>query len=94
MTSKQRRGTAWKAFEGYDAGSYSVAGKTGTAQADGKNAVLERKKEDSAIFVAWAPQHDPRYAVAVVMEEAGYGILVEFVVAFSDGGVQSLAVIS
>ena len=39
----------------------------------GKNAVLQRKKEDSAIFVAWAPQHDPRYAVAVVMEEAGYG---------------------
>ena len=73
VTSQQRRGTAWKAFEGYDAVSYSVAGKTGTAQADGKNAVLQRKKEDSAIFVAWAPQHDPRYAVAVVMEEAGYG---------------------
>ena len=73
VTSKARRGTAWRAFEGYDSSGYAIAGKTGTAQAEGKNQVLQRKKEDSAVFVAWAPRHDPRYVVAVVMEEAGFG---------------------
>ena len=73
VASKSRRGTAWRAFEGYDSRGYAVAGKTGTAQAEGRNAVLQRKKEDSAVFIAWAPQHDPRYVVAVVMEEAGFG---------------------
>ncbi|MDE0873370.1 MAG: penicillin-binding protein 2 [Acidimicrobiales bacterium] len=73
VASKSRRGTAWRAFEGYDSSGYAVAGKTGTAQAEGRNPVLQRKKEDSAVFIAWAPQHDPRYVVAVVMEEAGFG---------------------
>ena len=73
VASKSRRGTAWRAFDGYDSSGYAVAGKTGTAQAEGRNPVLQRKKEDSAVFVAWAPQHDPRYVVAVVMEEAGFG---------------------
>jgi len=73
VSSKSRRGTAWRAFDGYDSSGYAVAGKTGTAQAEGRNPVLQRKKEDSAVFIAWAPQHDPRYVVAVVMEEAGFG---------------------
>ena len=73
VTSKARRGTAWRAFEDYDSSGYPIAGKTGTAQAEGRNPVLQRKKEDSAVFVAWAPRHDPRYVVAVVMEEAGFG---------------------
>ena len=73
VSSKSRRGTAWRAFEGYDDAGYAIAGKTGTAQAEGRNPVLQRKKEDSAVFVAWAPRHDPRYVVAVVMEEAGFG---------------------
>ena len=73
VTSKARRGTAWRAFEEYDSRGYAIAGKTGTAQAEGRNPVLMRKKEDSAVFVAWAPKHDPRYVVAVVMEEAGFG---------------------
>ncbi|HAF67934.1 MAG TPA: hypothetical protein DCL16_02330, partial [Acidimicrobiaceae bacterium] len=73
VTSQARRGTAWRAFEGYDSSGYAIAGKTGTAQAEGRNPVLQRKKEDSAVFVAWAPRHDPRYVVAVVMEEAGFG---------------------
>ena len=73
VASKSRRGTAWRAFDGYDSSGYAVAGKTGTAQAEGRNPVLQRKKEDSAVFIAWAPQHDPRYVVAVVMEEAGFG---------------------
>ena len=73
VTSKARRGTAWRAFEGYDSSGYAIAGQTGPAQAEGRNPVLQRKKEDSAVFVAWAPRHDPRYVVAVVMEEAGFG---------------------
>ena len=60
VTSKARRGTAWRAFEGYDSSGYAIAGKTGTAQAEGKNPVLQRKKEDSAVFVAWAPRHEYR----------------------------------
>lgn len=44
---------------------YPVAGKTGTAQAT--------PKQDPALFVALAPADEPRYAVAVVMEQAGYG---------------------
>jgi len=73
ITSFTRRGTAWKAFQGYAQDEYCVAGKTGTSQADGINPVLQRKKEDTALFVAWAPCYDPRYVVAVVMEEAGFG---------------------
>ena len=73
VTSFTRRGTAWKAFQGYDHDGYCVGGKTGTSQADGINAALQRKKEDTALFAAWAPCNDPRYVVAVVMEEAGFG---------------------
>lgn len=58
------RGTATAAFAGFP-GSFPVAGKTGTAQA--------MPKQDTALFVALAPANDPRYAVAVVMEQAGYG---------------------
>lgn len=73
VTSFTRRGTAWVAFQDYDKEGYCVAGKTGTSQADGINAALQRKKEDTALFVAWAPCNDPRYVVGVVMEEAGFG---------------------
>jgi len=58
-----RDGTARSAFAGFSA--FSVAGKTGTAQV--------AAKQDSAIFAAFAPANAPRYAVAVVMEEAGFG---------------------
>ncbi|CAA9265022.1 MAG: Peptidoglycan D,D-transpeptidase MrdA [uncultured Acidimicrobiales bacterium] len=58
-----REGTARTAFAGYSA--MSVAGKTGTAQVT--------SKQDSAIFAAFAPVNAPRYAIAVVMEESGFG---------------------
>ncbi len=73
VTNSRLRGTARTAFEEYDHSGYGVAGKTGTAQAEGLNELLQRSKEDTAVFVSWAPAHDPRYVVAVVMEEAGYG---------------------
>ncbi|MDP9387099.1 MAG: penicillin-binding protein 2 [Actinomycetota bacterium] len=57
-------GTAAGAFAGFPA-SFPVAGKTGTAQVT--------TKQDTALFVAVAPVHDPQYVVAVVMEESGFG---------------------
>lgn len=55
-------GTAKEVFQGFEA---TVAGKTGTAQVKGK--------DDYAWFVGYAPAEDPRYAVAVVVEEGGSG---------------------
>ena len=59
------RGTATQAFAGFPLDRYPIAGKTGTAQ------VMPR--QDNALFVAVAPADAPRYAVAVVMEQAGFG---------------------
>ena len=57
------KGTAKGAFTGFNA--FPVAGKTGTAQVFGK--------QDTALFVSFAPADDPQYVVAVVMEESGFG---------------------
>ena len=58
------RGTALEAFAGFPA-DWPVAGKTGTVE------VLD--KNDSSVFVAYGPASSPQYAMAVVMEEAGFG---------------------
>ena len=60
------RATAIGAFAGFPLDVYPVAGKTGTAQTGGD-------RRDDALFAAIAPAHDPRYAVSVVMERAGFG---------------------
>jgi penicillin-binding protein 2 len=60
----REEGTAYAAFAGFP-GDFPVAGKTGTAQVRGK--------QDTAVFVAFAPYDNPRYAVVVFMEEAGFG---------------------
>ncbi|MGI6717741.1 MAG: penicillin-binding transpeptidase domain-containing protein [Bacteroidales bacterium] len=44
--------------------SINVCGKTGTVQNVGKN---------HAIFIAFAPMEDPEIAIAVVVENSGYG---------------------
>ncbi len=56
------QGTGAAAFRGF---STPVAGKTGTAQVAGK--------DDYAWFVGYAPASDPRYVVAVVIEQGGHG---------------------
>jgi len=56
-------GTASNAFDGY--AGMPVAGKTGTAQ--------QPPRQDTALFVGYAPYTDPRYAVSVVLEEGGFG---------------------
>ncbi|QWT17061.1 penicillin-binding protein 2 [Collinsella sp. zg1085] len=45
--------------------SVTVAGKTGTGQKNGK--------DDFAWFVAYAPVEDPKYVVAVLIEQGGFG---------------------
>ena len=56
-------GTAHGAFRGFTADT--VAGKTGTAQVQGK--------EPTSVFVAWAPADNPQYLVVVIEEQSGYG---------------------
>jgi penicillin-binding protein 2 len=56
------RGTARPAFEGI---TYTVAGKTGTAESG--------QKEPHAWFAGYAPIDKPRVAIAVMLEEAGEG---------------------
>lgn len=58
-------GTAVSAFEGFDQSSFKVAGKTGTAQIEGK--------ADTSLFASYAPASSPRFAVTAVMEESGFG---------------------
>lgn len=59
------RGTARGAFAGFPLDRLTVAGKTGTVQV--------ANKQETALFVAFAPAENPDYVVAVVMEEAGFG---------------------
>ncbi len=69
------KGTARRSAAG---ASYTIAGKTGTAQVVGiaQDAVydaeaLEERHRDHALFVAFAPVEDPRIALAVVVENGG-----------------------
>jgi penicillin-binding protein 2 len=58
-------GTANGAFQGFPVSRFPVAGKTGTAQVNGK--------QDTSVFVAFAPADAPRYLITVFEEEAGFG---------------------
>jgi penicillin-binding protein 2 len=58
--------------------NFQVAGKTGTAQVvaldpDRTKRKKDRRYEDHAWFVAYAPAADPRVAVAVLVEHGGHG---------------------
>lgn len=70
-------GTATHVFRG---AAYQSAGKTGTAQAvtigqkEHYNAAkLAERQRDHALYMAFAPVEDPKIAVAVVVENAGFG---------------------
>jgi penicillin-binding protein 2 len=70
-------GTAWVAFKG---AAYQAAGKTGTAQvytvAQGAKynaSTVPERLRDHAWFIAFAPADAPRIAVAVLVENAGFG---------------------
>jgi penicillin-binding protein 2 len=70
-------GTSARAFAG---AGYSSGGKTGTAQAVGARAnekynaaKLEEHKRDHALYIAAAPIEAPTVALAVIVENAGWG---------------------
>jgi penicillin-binding protein 2 len=70
-------GTGRSAFQGVP---YRVAGKTGTAQVIGikqgekynESRVAERHR-DHSLFIAFAPVDDPKIAMAVLVENGGFG---------------------
>ena len=60
--------------------SYTIAGKTGTAQVFGIKQDeeyvaedIQKRLRDHALFIAFAPVEDPRIAVAVIVENGGSG---------------------
>lgn len=58
-------GTASSAFVGFDQQAFPIVGKTGTAQVDGK--------ADTSLFASYGPALSPKWVVAAVMEESGFG---------------------
>ena len=70
-------GTSAKVFAG---AGYLSGGKTGTAQAVAlststkyNSAKLEESQRDHSLYVAMAPADDPKIAIAVIVENAGWG---------------------
>lgn len=76
MVDVNKSGTGRRAFQG---APYSVGGKTGTAQVfslRGQRYVEGRVRErlrDHSWFVAYAPAENPRIALAVLVENGGFG---------------------
>jgi penicillin-binding protein 2 len=82
LVTNDQRGTAYR--RRIDIPGMEMAGKTGTSQvrritmserATGvrKNEDLPWPQRDHALFVAYAPVHQPRYAISVVVEHGGGG---------------------
>ena len=57
----QSRGTAWRAR----VSGFTVCGKTGTAE--------NPPNPDHSLFIAFAPKYDPQIALAVIVENGGFG---------------------
>jgi penicillin-binding protein 2 len=77
MVGVTKEGTSIRSFAG---ASYLSGGKTGTAQAVGigKNERYDAKRldesqRDHALYIAFAPADDPKIALAIVVENAGFG---------------------
>jgi penicillin-binding protein 2 len=69
-------GTAAGAFVG---APYTTAGKTGTAQvyslrgAKYQSSAIDERLRDHSLFMAFAPLNQPKIAIAVIVENAGWG---------------------
>jgi penicillin-binding protein 2 len=50
-----------------------ICGKTGTAENFAKINGVRTKMEDHSIFVAFAPKDNPKIAIAILVENGGYG---------------------
>jgi penicillin-binding protein 2 len=77
LAGVNKEGTGARAFAG---APYTSGGKTGTAQVvaikQGEKYVESRVAErhrDHALFIAYAPLDQPKIAVAVIVENAGFG---------------------
>ncbi len=77
MVGVTKEGTGARAFTGAE---YTSAGKTGTAQVKGLKqgekyveANVAEYLRDHALYVAYAPAESPRIALAVVVENGGFG---------------------
>jgi penicillin-binding protein 2 len=77
MVGVNIEGTSASSFMG---ASYTSAGKTGTAQVftikqNEKYVVskIDERLRDHALFIAYAPAEDPKIALAMVVENAGFG---------------------
>jgi penicillin-binding protein 2 len=70
-------GTGRSAFQGVP---YKVGGKTGTAQVVGikqgekyNEARVAERHRDHSLFIAFAPADDPKIAMAIIVENGGFG---------------------
>ena len=77
MVGVNIEGTSASSFVG---ASYTSGGKTGTAQVftikQNENYVaskIDERLRDHALFIAYAPAEDPKIALAMVVENAGFG---------------------
>ena len=76
MCIRDREGTGARAFAG---AGYEAAGKTGTAQvyslkgAQYKEGSVKKELRDHALFIAYAPADKPTIALAVLVENGGFG---------------------
>ena len=76
MVGVNKEGTGTRAFAG---AGYEAAGKTGTAQvfslkgAEYKEHSTRKDLRDHALFIAYAPADNPKIALAVLVENGGFG---------------------
>ncbi|MDD2711983.1 MAG: penicillin-binding protein 2 [Simplicispira sp.] len=77
MVGVTQEGTSTRVFAG---AGYLSGGKTGTAQAvtigqkeKYNSARMEERQRDHALYIAFAPAHNPQIALAVIVENAGFG---------------------
>ncbi len=76
MVGVNKEGTGARAFAG---APYEAAGKTGTAQvfslkgAQYKEGAIKKELRDHALFIAYAPADNPKIALAVLVENGGFG---------------------
>ena len=80
-STNEIRGTSYKSR--IDDPKYQFAGKTGTSQVkriteedrelDLKTFEIPYNERDHALYVAFGPYKDPRYAISIVVEHGGSG---------------------
>jgi penicillin-binding protein 2 len=77
MAGVIKEGTGARAFAG---AAYTVGGKTGTAQVIGMKqnekyveSKVEERFRDHSLFISFAPLENPRIAMAVIVENGGFG---------------------